>query len=243
MFAYHEGAVTNYLASWYRNLFIGMGKCWQFSFLLQWSTVTHFLSKEILVCTQRYTPTALYPWVCEAHIHTCIDGGPRKLWTKIWKVDIYKLVFFFLLDYMQFFSVKEFFKRGRKLAGSASFCARKALRESPECPCSPPGRGLGAHAASPPLANLFVPGVSGQSPVHCIKFNYRINLARIQMLVPMPHNIASPCVFSNLPYDVTAEQALTYPEVKSKLDASNESLRRVTDKVLNSIISSLDLLP
>ncbi|XP_059550270.1 ras GTPase-activating-like protein IQGAP2 [Myotis daubentonii] len=48
---------------------------------------------------------------------------------------------------------------------------------------------------------------------------------------------------SNLPYDVTAEQALTYPEVKSKLDASNESLRRVTDKVLNSIISSLDLLP
>uniref|UniRef100_G1P7P6 IQ motif containing GTPase activating protein 2 n=1 Tax=Myotis lucifugus TaxID=59463 RepID=G1P7P6_MYOLU len=48
---------------------------------------------------------------------------------------------------------------------------------------------------------------------------------------------------SNLPYDVTAEQALTYPEVKSKLDASNESLRRVTDRVLNSIISSLDLLP
>ncbi|KAF6124881.1 IQ motif containing GTPase activating protein 2 [Phyllostomus discolor] len=48
---------------------------------------------------------------------------------------------------------------------------------------------------------------------------------------------------SNLPYDVTEEQALTYPEVKSKLDASNESLRSVTDKVLNSIISSLDLLP
>lgn len=60
----------------------------------------------------------------------------------------------------------------------------------------------------------------------------------------MGYKIASPsCVFSNLPYDVTAEQALTYPEVKSKLDASNESLRRVTDKVLNSIISSLDLLP
>lgn len=64
------------------------------------------------------------------------------------------------------------------------------------------------------------------------------------MLVPTHYKIASPCcVFSNLPYDVTAEQALTYPEVKSKLDASNESLRRVTDKVLNSIISSLDLLP
>uniref|UniRef100_A0A4X1SWR3 IQ motif containing GTPase activating protein 2 n=1 Tax=Sus scrofa TaxID=9823 RepID=A0A4X1SWR3_PIG len=48
---------------------------------------------------------------------------------------------------------------------------------------------------------------------------------------------------SNLPYDVTTEQALTYPEVKNKLEASIENLRRVTDKVLNSIISSLDLLP
>lgn len=64
------------------------------------------------------------------------------------------------------------------------------------------------------------------------------------MRVPKPRKIKRPCcVCSNLPYDVTEEQALTYPEVKSKLDASNESLRSVTDKVLNSIISSLDLLP
>uniref|UniRef100_A0A8B9WVR2 IQ motif containing GTPase activating protein 2 n=1 Tax=Bos mutus grunniens TaxID=30521 RepID=A0A8B9WVR2_BOSMU len=48
---------------------------------------------------------------------------------------------------------------------------------------------------------------------------------------------------SNLPYDVTTEQALTYPEVRTKLEASIEHLRRVTDQVLNSIISSLDLLP
>uniref|UniRef100_A0A2K6GNW8 IQ motif containing GTPase activating protein 2 n=1 Tax=Propithecus coquereli TaxID=379532 RepID=A0A2K6GNW8_PROCO len=48
---------------------------------------------------------------------------------------------------------------------------------------------------------------------------------------------------SKLPYDVTTEQALTYPEVKNKLEASIENLRTVTDKVLNSIISSLDLLP
>ncbi|XP_037657712.1 ras GTPase-activating-like protein IQGAP2 [Choloepus didactylus] len=48
---------------------------------------------------------------------------------------------------------------------------------------------------------------------------------------------------SNLPYDVTTEQALTYPEVRNKLEASIKNLRRVTDKVLNSIISSLDLLP
>ncbi|XP_053444291.1 ras GTPase-activating-like protein IQGAP2 isoform X2 [Nycticebus coucang] len=48
---------------------------------------------------------------------------------------------------------------------------------------------------------------------------------------------------SKLPYDVTTEQALTYQEVKNKLEASIENLRRVTDQVLNSIISSLDLLP
>ncbi|XP_069348349.1 ras GTPase-activating-like protein IQGAP2 isoform X1 [Eulemur rufifrons] len=48
---------------------------------------------------------------------------------------------------------------------------------------------------------------------------------------------------SKLPYDVTTEQALTYPEVKNKLEASTENLRTVTDKVLNSIISSLDQLP
>ncbi|XP_006889891.1 PREDICTED: ras GTPase-activating-like protein IQGAP2 [Elephantulus edwardii] len=48
---------------------------------------------------------------------------------------------------------------------------------------------------------------------------------------------------SKLPYDVTTEQALTHPEVKNKLESSIENLRRVTDKVLNSIISSLDLLP
>ncbi|KAM5264227.1 ras GTPase-activating-like protein IQGAP2 [Ctenodactylus gundi] len=48
---------------------------------------------------------------------------------------------------------------------------------------------------------------------------------------------------SKLPYDVTTEQALTYPEVRNKLEASIENLRRVTNKVLNSIISSLDLLP
>ncbi|XP_012593800.1 ras GTPase-activating-like protein IQGAP2 isoform X2 [Microcebus murinus] len=48
---------------------------------------------------------------------------------------------------------------------------------------------------------------------------------------------------SKLPYDVTTEQALTYPEVKNKLEASIENLRTVTDKVLNSIVSSLDQLP
>ncbi|KAB0345717.1 hypothetical protein FD754_022643, partial [Muntiacus muntjak] len=48
---------------------------------------------------------------------------------------------------------------------------------------------------------------------------------------------------SNLPYDVTTEQALTYPEVRARLEASIEHLRRVTDQVLSSIISSLDLLP
>lgn len=59
-----------------------------------------------------------------------------------------------------------------------------------------------------------------------------------------PQLMRSPCCgFSNLPYDVTTEQALTYPEVRARLEASIEHLRRVTDQVLSSIISSLDLLP
>ncbi|XP_054992245.1 ras GTPase-activating-like protein IQGAP2 [Sorex araneus] len=48
---------------------------------------------------------------------------------------------------------------------------------------------------------------------------------------------------SKLPYDVTTEQALSHEEVKNKLEASIENLRAVTSKVLNSIISNLDLLP
>uniref|UniRef100_A0A8C4SZ75 IQ motif containing GTPase activating protein 2 n=1 Tax=Erpetoichthys calabaricus TaxID=27687 RepID=A0A8C4SZ75_ERPCA len=48
---------------------------------------------------------------------------------------------------------------------------------------------------------------------------------------------------SKLPYDVTTEQALSYEEVRTKLEASNRNLRGATDKVLNSIISSLDNIP
>ncbi|NXA32033.1 IQGA2 protein, partial [Eudromia elegans] len=48
---------------------------------------------------------------------------------------------------------------------------------------------------------------------------------------------------SKLPYDVTTEQALTHPEVVSKLESSIQSLRAVTDKVLTSIFSSLSMMP
>ncbi|KAM8793472.1 ras GTPase-activating-like protein IQGAP2 [Eudromia elegans] len=48
---------------------------------------------------------------------------------------------------------------------------------------------------------------------------------------------------SKLPYDVTTEQALTHPEVVSKLESSIQSLRAVTDKVLTSIFSSLAMMP
>ncbi|XP_043831773.1 ras GTPase-activating-like protein IQGAP2 [Dromiciops gliroides] len=48
---------------------------------------------------------------------------------------------------------------------------------------------------------------------------------------------------SKLPYDVTTEQALAHTEVKSKLETSVQNLRRVTDKVLDSIFSSLDQIP
>ncbi|KAM4810421.1 ras GTPase-activating-like protein IQGAP2 [Rhinophrynus dorsalis] len=48
---------------------------------------------------------------------------------------------------------------------------------------------------------------------------------------------------SKLPYDVTTEQALAHTEVINKLESSIQSLRAVTDKVLQSIFSSLDLIP
>uniref|UniRef100_A0A8C8BSH0 IQ motif containing GTPase activating protein 2 n=1 Tax=Otus sunia TaxID=257818 RepID=A0A8C8BSH0_9STRI len=48
---------------------------------------------------------------------------------------------------------------------------------------------------------------------------------------------------SKLPYDVTTEQALTHTEVVSKLESSIQSLRAVTDKVLMSIFSSLNMMP
>ncbi|XP_039219977.1 ras GTPase-activating-like protein IQGAP2 isoform X1 [Crotalus tigris] len=48
---------------------------------------------------------------------------------------------------------------------------------------------------------------------------------------------------SKLPYDVTTEQALTHSEVVNRLESSIQSLRAVTDKVLASIFSSLNLMP
>lgn len=48
---------------------------------------------------------------------------------------------------------------------------------------------------------------------------------------------------SKLPYEVTPEQALSHEEVRAKLESSNQVLRSVTDKVLGSIMSSLDNIP
>lgn len=48
---------------------------------------------------------------------------------------------------------------------------------------------------------------------------------------------------SKLPYEVTVEQALSHEEVRDRLEASNQTLRTVTDKVLNSIMSSVDTIP
>ncbi|KAJ4919251.1 hypothetical protein JOQ06_019459 [Pogonophryne albipinna] len=48
---------------------------------------------------------------------------------------------------------------------------------------------------------------------------------------------------SKLPYEVTPEQAMSHEEVCSRLEASSLALRTATDKVLNSIVSSLDNIP
>uniref|UniRef100_A0AAQ4RP73 IQ motif containing GTPase activating protein 2 n=1 Tax=Gasterosteus aculeatus aculeatus TaxID=481459 RepID=A0AAQ4RP73_GASAC len=46
-----------------------------------------------------------------------------------------------------------------------------------------------------------------------------------------------------LPYEVTPEQAVSHEEVRNRLEASGLALRSATDKVLNSIVSSLDNIP
>ncbi|XP_029534209.1 ras GTPase-activating-like protein IQGAP1 isoform X4 [Oncorhynchus nerka] len=48
---------------------------------------------------------------------------------------------------------------------------------------------------------------------------------------------------SKLPYEVTPDQAMSHEEVRAKLESSSRALRTATDKVLNSIVLSLDNIP
>ncbi|XP_028268969.1 ras GTPase-activating-like protein IQGAP2 [Parambassis ranga] len=48
---------------------------------------------------------------------------------------------------------------------------------------------------------------------------------------------------SKLPYEVTPEQAMSHAEVRHRLETSSQALRSATDKVLNSIVSTLDNIP
>ncbi|XP_077181510.1 ras GTPase-activating-like protein IQGAP3 [Paroedura picta] len=48
---------------------------------------------------------------------------------------------------------------------------------------------------------------------------------------------------SNLPYDVSPEQALSHPEVQRRLDISVRNLLAVTDKFLSAIMTSVDKIP
>lgn len=49
--------------------------------------------------------------------------------------------------------------------------------------------------------------------------------------------------FSELPYDVSTEQALEHPEVREKIDESIQQLQALTDQFLNKILASLDSIP
>ncbi|XP_030647761.1 ras GTPase-activating-like protein IQGAP2 isoform X2 [Chanos chanos] len=48
---------------------------------------------------------------------------------------------------------------------------------------------------------------------------------------------------SKLPYEVSVEQALSHEEVRARLESSNQTLRATTDKMLSSIMSSVDNIP
>lgn len=48
---------------------------------------------------------------------------------------------------------------------------------------------------------------------------------------------------SKLPYEVSPEQALSYPEVQRRLDISIRNLLMMTDKFVSAITSSVDKIP
>ncbi|XP_025077670.1 ras GTPase-activating-like protein IQGAP1 isoform X2 [Pomacea canaliculata] len=48
---------------------------------------------------------------------------------------------------------------------------------------------------------------------------------------------------SELPYDVSTEQALEHPEVREKIDESIQQLQALTDQFLNKILASLESIP
>lgn len=48
---------------------------------------------------------------------------------------------------------------------------------------------------------------------------------------------------SELPYDVDNDTAMKHPEVVAKVEASIKSLQAASDRFLNSIIKSTDLIP
>uniref|UniRef100_A0A8C5R470 IQ motif containing GTPase activating protein 3 n=1 Tax=Leptobrachium leishanense TaxID=445787 RepID=A0A8C5R470_9ANUR len=48
---------------------------------------------------------------------------------------------------------------------------------------------------------------------------------------------------STLPYDVTPEQAVTYPEVQRRLDISTRNLIAVTDRFFSTILANVDQIP
>ena len=51
------------------------------------------------------------------------------------------------------------------------------------------------------------------------------------------------CVFSELPYDVSTEQALKHPEVQEQIEVSIKQLQGLTDQFLHKILTSLDNIP
>lgn len=55
---------------------------------------------------------------------------------------------------------------------------------------------------------------------------------------------ASPvCLCSSLPYEVSAEDALSHPEVQRRIDIAIINLKNLTDRVLKAITTNLHKLP
>lgn len=66
---------------------------------------------------------------------------------------------------------------------------------------------------------------------------------RVTPWVSTSVDITSFFYFRNLPYTVSQEEALTYSEVKSRLEKALTQLKTVVNMFLDEIISSTELLP
>ena len=93
--------------------------------------------------------------------------------------------------------------------------------------------------------------------VNSVLLHYMVNANVLLVLRPVPLSVldifqlvilvwsaySHVPVFSDLPYEVTTEQALQHPEVKRQIQECVKQLQSLTEMFLNRIVTSLNSIP